>query len=169
MSLTVVPLFRGQGLRLFGPDNARPSGAIVSVIPVSTVTHIHMNLFLTSKGTSTARGSGVAGRAPVHRMSSSPHVSRVSSSLTSAAERPTAMSSSINMSPQWCRLALTSARTTIASKTWMTTARAMFRNVVDSHGRRSGSVLRAHATRCDLPHHFFKGLVWQYGHHGTGR
>ena len=44
MRLTVVPIFLGSGLRLFGPESARRAGDIISVVSAPTVTHIHMRL-----------------------------------------------------------------------------------------------------------------------------
>lgn len=44
LRLTVVPIFLGNGLRLFGTDSARSAADIVSVVSAPTVTHIHMRL-----------------------------------------------------------------------------------------------------------------------------
>lgn len=44
LRLTVVPIFLGDGLRLFGPDSARPAAEIIQVVASPTVTHIHLRL-----------------------------------------------------------------------------------------------------------------------------
>jgi len=44
LRLTVVPIFLGDGLRLFGPDTPRRAGEIISSVATPTVTHLHLRL-----------------------------------------------------------------------------------------------------------------------------